>query len=87
MIVRDIITRTYRIIRNWSDTMNRWRMIVVEAKNLKDTSQHLMQEIQSDWLDREDVTKMQQWAQKIWTDWEKIADEVSMFWEKVKEEV
>lgn len=67
--------------------MNRWRMIVVEAKNLKDTSQHLIQEIQSDWLDREDVTKIQEWTQKIMNDWEKIVDEISMFGEKVKEEV
>ena len=87
MIVRDIITKTYRIIRNWSDTMNRWRMIVVEAKHLKDTSQNLIQEIQSDWLDREDVAKIQEWTQKIWTDGEKIVDEVSMFGEKIKEEV
>jgi hypothetical protein len=62
-------------------------MIVVEAKNLKDTSQHLIQEIQSDWLDREDVAKIQEWTQKIWTDGEKIVDEVSMFGEKIKEEV
>ncbi len=87
MIVRDIITKTYRIIRNWSDTMNRWRMIVVEVKNLKDNSNHLIQEIKSDWLDLEDLSKLQQWTQKIWTDGEKIVDEVSMIWEKIKEEV
>ncbi len=87
MIVRDIITKTYRIIRNWSDTMNRWRMIVVEVKNLKDNSNHLIQEIKSDWLDLEDLSKLQQWTQKIWTDGEKIVDEVSMFGEKIKEEV
>ncbi len=67
--------------------MNRWRMIVVEAKNLKDNSKNLIQEIQSDWLDREDVSKLQEWTQKIWTDGEKIVDEVSMFGEKIKEEV
>jgi hypothetical protein len=62
-------------------------MIIVETKNLKDSSQHLIQEIQSDWLDREDISKLQQWTQKIWTDGEKIVDEVSMFGEKIKEEV
>ena len=67
--------------------MNRWRMIVVEAKNLKDTSKHLIDDIQTDWIDREDIGKIQEWTQKIWTDGEKIIDEVSMFGEKVKEEV
>lgn len=67
--------------------MNRWRMIVVEVKNLKDNSNHLIQEIKSDWLDLEDLSKLQQWTQKIWTDGEKIVDEVSMIWEKIKEEV
>lgn len=62
-------------------------MIIVEAKNLKDNGQHMIEDIQTDWLDRENISKVQEWTQKIWTDWEKIVDEISMFGEKVKEEV
>ena len=87
MIIRTMITKTYRIVRNWSDTLNRGKMIAREAKTLHENSKELIQDIKNDWLDRQDIQKLQQGSQKLRTDGEKIMDEVTMIGEKIKDEV
>ena len=86
MIVFEILQKTYRIIRNWWDTVARSKAIVSKTKQITQNSGKLIAEIRADGLHADDFWKLRDGGWQLRNEAENLVNEVGALGDKIKEE-
>lgn len=85
-MILELIQKTYRIIRNWWDTINRGKVIITKTKEFTAKSWSLIKEVRQDGIHFDDLNKIKEWWGDLWNEAENIATEVGALGEKLQEE-
>lgn len=84
MIIFDMLQKTYRIIRNRSDTVTRSKTILTKAKQITQNSGKLIAEVKADGIHLDDFPKLKAWGGQLRTETENLVNEVGALGEKIE---